>query len=189
MSYALKSNKTKTPKTDAIKDKWAGCPDSPAYVEELELSLEQLELELAEAKAEIRDLRGDVEAWKRETLIANARLCGEKHPDDNGIVSPDEIIPKLQRELAEAIESREFQLQLNVQLNEQEKKTYNELVVIREQNNELVKDKLRLNWLLNNCKIEVWENIVGNLERYELENTRAAIDEEIALIAMEEGQL
>ena len=48
---------------------------------------------------ELADAQGDAEAWKREAMIGNARLRGEMHPDDNGIVSPDEIIPRLQAEL------------------------------------------------------------------------------------------
>lgn len=67
----------------------------------------QLERELAEARKEISDLQGDVEAWKRETMIANARLRGEKHPDDNGAISTKEIIPKLQRELSEVTKQRD----------------------------------------------------------------------------------
>lgn len=74
----------------------------------------QLERELAEARKEISDLQGDVEAWKRETMIANARLRGEKHPDDNGAISTKEIIPKLQRELAEARSMTEGQWLLKV---------------------------------------------------------------------------
>jgi len=74
----------------------------------------QLERELAEAREEISDLQGDVEAWKRETMIVNARLRGEKHPDDNGTISTKEIIPKLQRELAEARSMTEGQWLLKV---------------------------------------------------------------------------
>ena len=71
-------------------------------------AIKVLQRELAEARKEISDLQGDVEAWKRETMIANARLRGEKHPDDNGAISTKEIIPKLQRELAEAREQRDM---------------------------------------------------------------------------------
>lgn len=86
------------------------CTDTRAWRDATDLELqqqeqiEQLERELAEARKEISDLQNDVEAWKRETMIANARLRGEKHLDDNGVISPKEIIPKLQRELAEARE-------------------------------------------------------------------------------------
>ncbi len=80
---------------------------SAAMRHDLEKEVCELLGELAEAREEISDLQGDVEAWKRETMIANARLRGEKHPDDNGAISPKEIIPKLQRELAEAREQRD----------------------------------------------------------------------------------
>lgn len=82
-------------------------PNLPKYIvpyedaAQVEYELTQCKCELVEAREEISDLQGDVEAWKRETMIANARLRGEKHPDDNGAISPKEIIPKLQRELAE----------------------------------------------------------------------------------------
>jgi hypothetical protein len=48
---------------------------------------------------ELAEAQHDAESWKREALIANARLRGERHPGDNGIVSPGEIIPRLQAEL------------------------------------------------------------------------------------------
>jgi predicted RNase H-like nuclease (RuvC/YqgF family) len=87
-----------TPRTDALpRIRQAGATEYVPIED-----CRQLERELAEAREEISDLQGDVEAWKRETMIANARLRGEKHPDDNGAISPKEIIPKLQRELAEA---------------------------------------------------------------------------------------
>ena len=102
-----------TPRTDALTD-----ADFKNIDEDMETATLQaynrlhdlcaeLERELAEAREEISDLQGDVEAWKRETMIANARLRGEKHPDDNGAISTKEIIPKLQRELAEAREQRD----------------------------------------------------------------------------------
>jgi hypothetical protein len=45
-----------------------------------------------------REAREDAEHWKTEYLIVAARLCGKKHPRDNGIISEHEIIPKLERE-------------------------------------------------------------------------------------------
>jgi hypothetical protein len=53
---------------------------------------------------ELNELKEDRDAWKSEALIMDARLRGVKHPNDNGIFSPHEVIPKLERELAEARE-------------------------------------------------------------------------------------
>jgi hypothetical protein len=61
---------------------------------------EQLQRELAEAM-------DDAEAWKREAQISEARLRGEKHQDDNGIVSPSEIVTKLHIELDEVTKQRD----------------------------------------------------------------------------------
>ena len=51
-----------------------------------------------------REAREDAEHWKTEYLIVAARLCGKKHPRDNGIISEHEIIPKLTQERDEARE-------------------------------------------------------------------------------------
>jgi predicted RNase H-like nuclease (RuvC/YqgF family) len=56
---------------------------------------------------ELNELKEDRDAWKSEALIMDARLRGVKHPNDNGIFSPDEVIPKLERELAETGEERD----------------------------------------------------------------------------------
>jgi hypothetical protein len=52
-----------------------------------------------EAHSETRE---DLEHWKTEYEIVVARLRGEKHPHDNDIIAPDEIIPKLTCERDEA---------------------------------------------------------------------------------------
>jgi hypothetical protein len=52
-----------------------------------------------EAHSETRE---DLQHWKTEYEIVVARLRGEKHPRDNGIIAPDEIIPKLTCERDEA---------------------------------------------------------------------------------------
>ena len=44
----------------------------------------------------------DLEHWKTEYEIVVARLRGERHPRDNGIIALDEIIPKLTSERDEA---------------------------------------------------------------------------------------
>ena len=58
---------------------------------------EQLERERDEA-------RQDLEHWKVEWEIVEARLCGWKHPRDNGIIFEHEFIPVLRKELDEARE-------------------------------------------------------------------------------------
>ncbi|MFN4909405.1 MAG: hypothetical protein ACK5H0_10290 [Bacteroidota bacterium] len=61
------------------------------------------------------ELKEDRDAWKSEALIMDARLRGVKHPNDNGIFSPDEVIPKLEREIASVKEQRD---RLAEELNE-----------------------------------------------------------------------
>jgi len=56
---------------------------------------------------ELNELKEDRDAWKSEALIMDARLRGVKHPNDNGIFSPDEVIPKLEREIAAVTEQRD----------------------------------------------------------------------------------
>jgi len=41
------------------------------------------------------DVLEDAAHWKIEYEIVEARLCGKKHPRDNGIVSDDEIVHKI----------------------------------------------------------------------------------------------
>lgn len=50
------------------------------------------------------EAREDAAHWKTEYEIVVARLCGKKHPRDNGIFSEHEIIPKLTQERDEARE-------------------------------------------------------------------------------------
>ena len=58
---------------------------------------EQLERERDEA-------REDLEHWKSEWEIVEARLCGWKHPRDNGIIFEHEVIPVLRKERDDARE-------------------------------------------------------------------------------------
>ena len=51
-----------------------------------------------------------------------------------------DLAMELERELAEAIESRKFQLKLNVELNEREKQTHAELAAVTEQRDEALSD-------------------------------------------------
>lgn len=57
-------------------------------------------------KRERDEAREERDHWKTEYEIVEARLCGKKHPRDNGIFSEHEIIPKLERERDEAIAER-----------------------------------------------------------------------------------
>jgi hypothetical protein len=56
---------------------------------------------------ECAELKEERDAWKSEALIMDARLRGVKHPNDNGIVSPDEVIPKLESEIVALKETAE----------------------------------------------------------------------------------
>lgn len=59
------------------------------------------ESEIQRLTKERDEAREEASHWKVEFEIASARLREEKHPRDNGIFAPDEVIPKLQR-VAEA---------------------------------------------------------------------------------------
>ena len=50
------------------------------------------------------EARQDLEHWKSEWEIVEARLCGWKHPRDNGIIFEHEVIPVLRKELDDARE-------------------------------------------------------------------------------------
>ena len=53
------------------------------------------------------EAREEAAHWKTEYEIVVARLCGKKHPRDNGIISEQEIIPKLEHERDTAIIERD----------------------------------------------------------------------------------
>jgi hypothetical protein len=57
---------------------------------------------LSVALRERDEARACAARWKVEWEIVEARLCGWKHPRDNGIIFEHEIIPKLERERDEA---------------------------------------------------------------------------------------
>ena len=59
---------------------------------------------LSVALRERDEARTDLEHWKSEWEIVEARLCGWKHPRDNGIIFEHEVIPVLRKELDEARE-------------------------------------------------------------------------------------
>jgi hypothetical protein len=122
-------NDTPTPRTDALMADQGHKRTIYEHIQVMETHARQLERELAEAKAELKkyttdsgddslynvrrlrkeltEAKGDAEAWKREAQISDARFRGEKHPDDNGIVSPSEIVTKLHIELAEVTKQRD----------------------------------------------------------------------------------
>jgi hypothetical protein len=59
--------------------------------------------QLAVKHAQERDqAREELEHWKIEYDIVEARLRGIKHERDNGIISENEVIPKLKRERNQA---------------------------------------------------------------------------------------
>lgn len=74
--------------------------------------------------------------WRTEYEIVAARLRGQKHPSDNGIISDEEIIPKLERERDEArekIAALEKQISgLNSFANER----YDEILRVRKERDE-----------------------------------------------------
>ena len=55
-----------------------------------------------EVERERDEAREDLEHWKSEWEIVEARLCGWKHPRDNGIIFEHEVIPVLRKELDDA---------------------------------------------------------------------------------------
>ena len=66
---------------------------------------DQLSYALANALRERDEAREDLEHWKSEWEIVEARLCGWKHPRDNGITFEHEVIPVLRKERDEAREA------------------------------------------------------------------------------------
>lgn len=47
------------------------------------------------------EAREDAAHWKAEYEIVEARLCGWKHPRDNGIIFEHEVIPRLEAKIAQ----------------------------------------------------------------------------------------
>jgi hypothetical protein len=65
----------------------------------------KLERKLADALSDRDEAREEAAHWKTEYGIVVARLCGRKHPRDNGIIFEHEVIPRL-KELVYAWENR-----------------------------------------------------------------------------------
>jgi hypothetical protein len=57
---------------------------------------------LSVALRERDEAREEAAHWKSEWEIVEARLCGWKHPRDNGIIFEHEVIPVLRKERDEA---------------------------------------------------------------------------------------
>jgi len=79
-----------------------GFIDSLSYSQNLERVTDRWYNRFDELERE-RDLaREELEHWKIEYDIVEARLRGIKHERDNGIISENEVIPKLKRERNQA---------------------------------------------------------------------------------------
>jgi uncharacterized coiled-coil DUF342 family protein len=72
---------------------------------EANTKLQEVSSKLADALSERDEAREEAAHWKTEYGIVVARLCGRKHPRDNGIIFEHEVIPRL-KELVYAWESR-----------------------------------------------------------------------------------
>jgi hypothetical protein len=66
---------------------------------DLRRNLAQALVDLDDMQGQRDEARKDADHWKIEYEIVVARLCGKRHRRDNGIVSEDEVIPKLIRAL------------------------------------------------------------------------------------------
>ena len=66
--------------------------------------LVQTQCQMQDFIRERDEARQDLEHWKSEWEIVEARLCGWKHPRDNGIIFEHEVIPVLRKERDEARE-------------------------------------------------------------------------------------
>ena len=73
--------------------------------------------------------------YKSETPRTTLRYEADKYAQGafSAYENMRDLAKELEVELAEAIESREFQLKLNVELNEREKQTHTELTAAREE--------------------------------------------------------
>ena len=102
-----------TPETDAKVSRHIGfysCATVPAELcrrmereRDEAIAGRQAYKQLAVKHAQQRDeAREELEHWKIEYDIVEARLRGIKHERDNGIISENEVIPKLKRERNQA---------------------------------------------------------------------------------------
>ena len=81
-----------TPETDAFMTRIRGIDGDKHWVPAD--TAKRMERERDEA-------REDAAHWKAEYEIVEARLCGWKHPRDNGIIFEHEVIPRLKAKIAQ----------------------------------------------------------------------------------------
>ncbi len=79
-----------------------GFIDSLSYSQNLERVTDRWYNRFDELERERDQAREELEHWKIEYDIVEARLRGIKHERDNGIISENEVIPKLKRERNQA---------------------------------------------------------------------------------------
>jgi hypothetical protein len=78
-----------TPRTDA--EPWIN-----RYPEYHDGATQYVKADFARAlERELAEARELAESWRMEVQIAQYRLAGKRHPKDNGIVAPDEIVTHL----------------------------------------------------------------------------------------------
>jgi hypothetical protein len=76
-----------TPETDSAFQKGMSCKEVFEFARRLERERDEAREEAAH--------------WKVEYEIVEARLCGWKHPRDNGIIFEHEVIPILEAKIAQ----------------------------------------------------------------------------------------
>jgi hypothetical protein len=92
--------------------------------------------------------------YKSETPRTTLRYEADKYAQGafSAYENMRDLAKELEVELAEAIESREFQLKLNVELNEREKQTHTELTAVTEQRDRLAEAAESRSGEQQNCK-------------------------------------
>lgn len=104
------SSPSSTPETDAIAERLIPMAENitasnAQYI--IKQVLTEILIKTSELERERDEAREDTEHWKIEYEIVEDRLRGKKHQRDNGIISDEEIIPKLTSERNEAREKGE----------------------------------------------------------------------------------
>lgn len=80
------------------------------------------------------EAREVLEHWKSEWEIVEARLCGWKHPRDNGIIFEHEVIPVLRKERDEAREKLDEEMKFH-------HRTHTELVQTQCQMQDVIRER------------------------------------------------
>ena len=86
--------------------------------EEAREKAERYRLEANSLMLQRDEAREDAAHWKAEYEIVEARLCGWKHPRDNGIIFEHEVIPMLKAKIAQL--ATEHMLAVNKLCNERD---------------------------------------------------------------------